>query len=137
MNVLVDTSIWSLALRRSPAHVIPASQQQQVRLLHELIAENRAQLLGAVRQEVLSGIKHFEQFSRLREYLRDFPNVVLTDDDYERAAEMSNLCRARCISGNPTDFLICSASSARGWAIFTADHDFERYAKHLDIRLYP
>lgn len=136
MNVLVDTSIWSLALRRSPAHVSPASQQQ-VRLLHELIAENRVQLLGAVRQELLSGIKHFEQFSRLRAYLRDFPDVVLDCDDYERAAEMNNVCRAHGISGNLADFLICSVSSTRGWAVFTSDRDFERYAKHLDIKLYP
>ena len=134
--VVVDTSIWSLALRRI-SHVVPAAQLRQVHLLRELIAEGRAQLLGVVRQELLSGIKHPEQFGRLRTHLRSFPDVEVDRDDYEQAAEMSNTCRARGISGNATDFLICSVASIRQWAIFTSDRDFERYAKYLPVTLYP
>jgi len=69
--------------------------------------------------------------------LRSFPDVEVDRDDYEQAAEMSNTCRARGISGNATDFLICSVASIRQWAIFTSDRDFERYAKYLPVTLYP
>ena len=136
MNVLVDTSIWSLALRRSPIHEIPAEQRQQIQLLEELILAGRARLLGLVRQELLSGIKRQEQFVRLRGELRTFPDVELGGADYERAAEMNNKCRSHGVSGNLTDYLICSVSSSRDWAIYTSDRDFDRYARHLDIKLY-
>ena len=136
MTVLVDTSIWSLALRRSRQHIAPA-QSRHVGLLEELISEGRAQLLGVVRQELLSGIRYPQQFARLREYLRAFPDVALDREDYERAAEMSNTCSGRGVTGSDVDFLICSVGFSRGWAIHTSDRDFERYGKYLDLTLYP
>src|SRR5271165_4163682 len=57
MMVLVDTPIWSLALRRAHHDLAPV-QEQQVRILQELISEGRVQLLGVVRQELLSGIRY-------------------------------------------------------------------------------
>ncbi|MFO7766132.1 MAG: hypothetical protein R6V33_06850 [Pelovirga sp.] len=53
MNVLVDTCIWSLALRRKKSE-----QDAVVNELGELISEGRAQLIGPIRQELLSGIKN-------------------------------------------------------------------------------
>jgi predicted nucleic acid-binding protein len=136
MMVLVDTSIWSLALRRRRQHIAPA-ETRHVGLLEALILEGRAQLLGVVRQELLSGIRYPEQFARLREYLRAFPDVTLDREDYARAAEMSNTCSSRGVSGSDIDFLICSAGISRGWAIHTSDRDFERYGKYLALTLYP
>ena len=136
MTVLVDTSIWSLALRRNRQH-IAAAESRHVSLLEELILEGRAQLLGVVRQELLSGIRHPEQFARLREHLRAFPDVTLDREDYERAAEMSNICRDHGVSGSDIDFLICSVGISRGWAVHTSDQDFERYGKYLALTLYP
>ncbi len=135
MMVVVDTSIWSLALRRVSG-ALSTQQQKQVHALRELLSEGRVQLLGAVRQELLSGIRHKEQFVRLRDYLRFFPDLVLGSEDYETAAAMSNTCRILGVAGSPTDLLICSAASRRGSAIFTSDRDFETYAKHLSVKLY-
>jgi len=53
MKVVVDTSVWSLALRRNRTQEEPP----QVLSLRELIADNRVSLLGVIRQEVLSGIR--------------------------------------------------------------------------------
>jgi predicted nucleic acid-binding protein len=135
MTVLVDTSIWSVALRRPPHRRAP-SESRRVGRLQELISEGRAQLLGVVRQELLSGIRHLEQFGSLREHLRSFPDVALDRDDCERAAEMSNTCRAQGVSGSSTDFLICSVAVGRRWAIYTSDGDFERYGRCLPLTLY-
>jgi predicted nucleic acid-binding protein len=135
MMVLVDTSIWSLALRRVSG-ALSSQQQKHVHALRELLSEGRVQLLGAVRQELLSGIRHKEQLVRLRDYLRSFPDLALVAEDYETAAGMNNTFRALGVSGSPTDLLICSAASRRGSAIFTSDRDFETYAKHLPIKLY-
>jgi predicted nucleic acid-binding protein len=134
--VLVDTSIWSLALRRRVSQ-LSASQADELRKLQELVIEGRVRMLGPIRQELLSGIKSREQFDRLREQLRAFPNVVLEGEDYESAAEMSNTCRTHGLVGSPIDFLLCSAAARRKWAIYTADRDFHRYVQHLPITLYP
>ena len=80
MNVLVDTSIWSLALRRK-AHHLNDREQTLVRELAELIKEGRAGILGLIRQELLSGIKTLQQYEKLRLTLRSFPEVVLEVSD--------------------------------------------------------
>jgi predicted nucleic acid-binding protein len=105
-------------------------------LLEDLISQGRVCLLGAVRQELLSGIKHPEQFARLRDTLRSLPNVPLEIEDYEVAAEISNQCEAHGIVGSAIDMLLCSVGLRRGWAIYTSDRDFERYARYLGIQLH-
>ena len=85
MKVLVDTCIWSLALRR--AH---KQDSQIVQELTELISESRAQLLGPIRQELLSGVKELKQFSKLKLALQAFPDLLLDAEDFERAAEFFN-----------------------------------------------
>ncbi|MGA3053124.1 MAG: PIN domain-containing protein [Candidatus Korobacteraceae bacterium] len=135
MTVLVDTSIWSLMLRRDP-HQLSRGQQAQVAVLEKIVAAGQAQLLGAVRQELLSGIRRSQQFARLQQELRNFPDVDLEIEDYEGAAETSNACQAHGIAGSAIDMLLCSVALRRGWAIYTSDRDFEHYAKHAPIVLY-
>jgi len=52
VNVLVDTSVWSLALRRKARR-----DHAMVDELAELIREGRVMMMGPIRQELLSGIK--------------------------------------------------------------------------------
>ncbi|SRR5579883_1600744 len=131
MRVVVDTSVWSLALRRNtPSEAIPV-----VNLLRNLITDDQVALLGSVRQEVLSGIRYVEQFTRLRDYLRAFPDVELTAEDYETAAEFYNTCRTKGIQGANTDFLICAVAHRRGYSILTTDKDFESFQAYISIVL--
>ena len=126
MNVIVDTSVWSLALRRDA----PRGTPQEIELT-ELISEGRVLMLGAVRQELLSGLRSADQFRTLRNRLRAFPDVVLEEADYEEAASCFNRCRSRGIQGSNTDFLLCSVALRRGAAILTTDKDFPRFARVL------
>jgi predicted nucleic acid-binding protein len=132
MTVLVDTSVWSLALRRrAPAH--PAVGE-----LRALIDEGRAAIIGPIRQEVLSGIRDRAAFERLRELLLAFPDQALTTVDYERAAEHFNTCRQHGLQGSNTDFLICAVAERHRLALLTTDLDFGRYARLIDgLRLHP
>lgn len=129
--MLVDTSVWSLALRRSKR-----VDDRTTNELRELIQEGRVVLMGAIRQELLSGIKVKAQFELLREHLRAFPDLALDEVDYEEAASAFNRCRGRGIQGSNTDFLICAAASRRDLTIYTSDRDFEEYAKVLDLQLH-
>jgi predicted nucleic acid-binding protein len=135
MLVLVDTPIWSLALRRAIKDLNPR-EQKQTAALRELIRDGRAQLLGPVRQELLSGIRLEKSFRELRDYLRAFDEPILEIADYEDAAHIHTQCGSRGIAGSAVDFLICSLAIRRNWHVFTADQDFARYAKVLPLKLY-
>jgi hypothetical protein len=133
--VLVDTSVWSLVLRRK-SDSRSAKDLRFVDTLDELIREGRAQMIGPIRQELLSGIREEEQFQRLRNRLRAFDEPTLQAEDYEEAARMSNQCQARGIAGSSIDFLICAVSLTRRWQILTTDGDFSHYAKVLPLKLH-
>jgi predicted nucleic acid-binding protein len=135
MLVLVDTPVWSLVLRRKAAD-LSAREDKLTQALAELIRDGRAQLVGAVRQELLSGIWEEDRFRKLRDYLRAFDDPWLERDDYEEAAQMHNRCRSRGIAGSAVDFLICAVADRRHWQIFTTDRDFEQYGRVLGVKLY-
>ncbi|MEA5574185.1 PIN domain-containing protein [Calothrix sp. UHCC 0171] len=131
MSVIVDTSVWSLALRRNT----PDDAADIINYFRDLITNGRVVLLGAIRQEIISGIRHIEQFTKLRDYLRAFPNLELTIADYELAAEFFNTCRSNGVQGSNTDFLICAAAVNRGYSILTTDKDFENFQVHIPVVL--
>jgi predicted nucleic acid-binding protein len=128
LNVLVDTSVWSLALRRSRPDERIAGE------LARLASAGVAAIIGPIRQEILSGVR--TGFTMLRDRLRVFPDVVIATADHEEAASYFNACRAKGIQGSNTDFLICAVANRRGLAIFSTDADFERFAAVLPIRLH-
>lgn len=130
MKVLVDTSVWSLALRRrAPAH--PAVDE-----LGALIAAGRAAMIGPIRQELLSGVRDAAGFTRLCEHLRAFPDEIIERTDFERAAEHFNACRAAGVQGSNTDFLICAVAERHGMPVLTTDTDFVRFASLIPVRLH-
>ena len=131
MKVLVDTSVWSLALRRERP-----VDDGFVRELIELIDEQRVVMIGPVRQELLSGIRSEAHFNKLRDHLRAFPDLPLTSADFEVAAGFYNLCRAKGTQGSNTDFLLCAVAVNHGLTLLTADLDFTRFAGILPIRLH-
>jgi len=131
VNVLVDTSVWSLALRRKARRDVAVIEE-----LAELIREGRVMMMGPIRQELLSGIKEQGQFRVLRERLRAFPDVRLEEADYEDAASCFNRCRAKGVQGSNTDFLICAVAMRREVTVFTTDGDFQHFKKLLPIQLH-
>ena len=131
MNVIVDTSVWSLALRRARR-----VDDKTAGELAELIREGRVVMCGPVRQELLSGIRLEEQFELLRDHLRAFPDLELKPEDYESAASAFNRCRQKGIQGSNTDFLICAVAQRRDLGIFTTDKDFANYSRVLRLRLH-
>jgi predicted nucleic acid-binding protein len=132
MRVLVDTPIWSLALRRRARTADDATTSE----LTSLIQDGRVALIGPVRQELLSGIRERVHFERVREHLRPFSDFEITGDDYEEAAAFFNTCRAKGVQGSNTDFLICAISARAGLPIFTTDGDFRHFARFLPIALH-
>ncbi|MGB8294717.1 MAG: PIN domain-containing protein [Polyangia bacterium] len=131
MNIVIDTSVWSLALRRQRSSTAAAVLE-----LAELVREGRAAMMGPVRQELLSSVQKEQQYETLRGYLRAFPDIVLEAEDFEEAAAFFNRCRARGVQGSNTDFLICAVTARRRFGILTTDADFLHFAKLLPIELH-
>lgn len=131
MRVLVDTSVWSQALRRTQQKEKPEAAE-----LRRLIADHRVEIIGPVRQEILSGVREPSHFQKLEERLAVFPDAPIRTEDYVAAAKFFNLCRSRGIQGANTDFLICAVAVGNELAIFTTDKDFSLFAKCLPIVLH-
>ncbi len=130
-GVLVDTCIWSLALRSKTP-----KEKTTAEILARLIDENRAKMIGPIRQEVLSGYSDKASYEKLRSKLLYFPNEQIIDSDYEAAAEYSNICRAKGIQGSHIDFLICAVAIRLKLKIYTTDKDFQNYSRHLPISIF-
>ena len=129
--VIVDTSVWLLALRRSTT--IASAETIE---LKKLIQNQSVVMLGCIRQELLSGMREIAWYEHLRERLSAFPNQILNENCYELAAKMFNECRAKGVQGSNTDFLICAVAQLNQLAIYTTDQDFKHYQKILGISLY-
>jgi predicted nucleic acid-binding protein len=131
MKVIVDTSVWSLALRRGRP-----GASEPVQELQNLIHDHRVEMMGPIRQEILSGIRSESQFKKLQNHLKSFPDLPILTEDYVSAARYFNLCRSRGIQGSNTDFLICAVAVRNKFSIYTTDNDFERFSKHIHIALH-
>lgn len=131
MNVLIDTSVWSLVLRRGTPRGTAVERE-----LRELIREGRVLMVGPVRQEILSGVRELEKFRVLRQHLSAFPDIPLETLDYEEAAAYFNRCRAKGVQGSNTDFLLCAVATRIGASILTTDRAFAQYARVLPVRLH-
>jgi predicted nucleic acid-binding protein len=135
LKVLVDTTVWSLALRRK-SQALSAEEKRIVAELTELIGEGRAAIIGLIRQELLSGVKTLEQYEKLRLHLRAFADEFVDVEDYEDAAKFGNHCRSKGIAIFAIDILTCAVAIRRSWTIFTTDPDFTMYRKVLPVRLH-
>jgi predicted nucleic acid-binding protein len=130
VKVIVDTSVWSLFLRRTAPR-----DSWQILALERRLRTGRVQLLGIIRQELLSGIREQSQFERLQDALAGLPDLLATTQDHVLAAQCYNLCRGRGVQGSAVDFLICAQAINHGLPILTSDKDFEAYAEILPLKL--
>lgn len=101
--MLVDTCIWSHALRAKKTEFEPLVKQ-----LEALITNQGVVMIGAIRQEVLSGYSDPKKFETLKTKLSYFENTPVLDEDYISAAKFYNECRKNGVQGSHIDLLICA-----------------------------
>jgi hypothetical protein len=130
MKYLIDTSVWSLVLRRSES-----KNENVVQLLSKLIDRKEVVFCGAVRQELLSGIRDSNQFEILKSRLRSFEDLITESKDYELAAEIYNTCKAKGIQASNTDFLLCALAANHNVSLLSSDQDFLLINKHYSFPL--
>jgi Predicted nucleic acid-binding protein, contains PIN domain len=131
-QVLVDTSVWSLALRKKEWN---EKEQKIVNQLSKLILNLDIVVIGPIRQEILSGISDQKRFIELKSKISIFNDFAIEKRDYELAAQFYNECRKHGIQGSHIDYLICAVAVNNEMSILTLDNDFQQYKKYIKIRI--
>ena len=133
--ILVDTSVWSIGLRRKPEGR-SARENALVQRLEDTIQTGLVTMIGPIRQELLSGIRTEAQFNKIATALQSFPDEQLVTEDYETTARLANVCKSKSVASSSVDLIICATAFRRKWSIFTTDQDFVSYAKVLGVDLF-
>lgn len=133
MNVLVDTSVWSLALRRDAP-----SPTQHVEILQSCLDRDDTVLTtGLVLQELLQGFRGPAQARRIVAHFSSLPVITPDMDDHVEAAALRNECRRHGAQVGTIDVLLAQLCLRHDLALLTADRDFEAIAKRRPLRLLP
>jgi predicted nucleic acid-binding protein len=126
MKLLVDSCIWSLALRRADKASLSTEEQALLALLTEAIQDGNVVMIGPIRQEILSGIKNESQFVKAKRLLDPFLDEQLLTEDYVEAARLFNLCRGHGLQCGPIDMQICSLAVRTRCFVLTSDQGLMR-----------
>ena len=132
MSLFVDTSVWSLALRRD----IPPGDPQVVALKRALTDGQPILATGLILQELLQGFVGPKSRALILEHLSSVPLVVPDRDDHIQAAELRNACRRAGTQVGTIDALIAQICIRHSLTLLSTDKDFERIAKHTALRVW-
>jgi predicted nucleic acid-binding protein len=133
--ILVDTSILSLAFRRTR----PGPNEQRIQVVLEGLMSGEAPLgiPGIVVQEILSGVRSEKQFAELeRRVLAAFTVLLPSAADHVEAARLRNKCLGKGLSASGPDCLIAVQTIVGEHELFTADPDFEGIARYTPLKLF-
>ena len=125
MNLFVDTSVWSLALRRDAPPGSPAVTQ----LARALRSGAPVFTTGLVLQELLQGFAGPRARERIVERFAELPMLVPDRQDHVEAAELRNLCRRRGVQVGTIDALLAQLCIRHGLVMLTTDRDFSRMTR--------
>ncbi len=131
MNLFVDTSVWSLALRRDT----PSDHPAVAPLRKALVGGDTVVIAGIVLQELLQGFHGPKDQARIIERLQVLPLLQPTRDTYVEAARLRNTCRRRGVQLGTIDALIARLCIEHDLALLTADNDFVHAARFVPLRL--
>jgi predicted nucleic acid-binding protein len=124
MSLFVDTSVWSLALRRDAPPSIP----EIVELRRALEAGDSIYSTGLVLQELLQGFTKPSAHKQIIERFASLPILIPDREDHIKAAELRNTCRRKGIQVGTIDALFAELCIRHELLILTTDKDFRNIA---------
>jgi predicted nucleic acid-binding protein len=129
---LVDTSVWSLALRRDAPSLAPEVQA----LMDALAGAEVIVTTGLILQELLQGFSGPKAGASIVERFSALALVQPTREDHIAAAELRNRCRRAGVQIGTVDVLIAQLCLSNGLTLLTTDQDFAHVAKHCELKLW-
>jgi predicted nucleic acid-binding protein len=131
VNILVDTSVWSLALRRDS----PPASQAVSRLQAALNDGENVFTTGLILQELLQGFKGPKARRRIIEDFSSLPLIVPEKRDHIDAADLKVKLRQKGIQVGTIDVLLAQLCLRYGLWLLSTDRDFVHIAKHAPLAL--
>jgi len=132
VSLLVDTSVWSLALRRDA----PAGEPEVQALVEALAGAHVVVTTGLVLQELLQGFSGPKAGAAIVERFSALALVQPDRDDHVAAAELRNKCRRAGVQLGTVDALIAQLCIRNELTLLAADQDFTHAAKHCDLKVW-
>lgn len=132
MSLLVDTSVWSLALRRDAPKDLP-----EVRALrHALAGGDIVATTGVILQELLQGVVPERVRLQITETFAALEYLAPSREDHIAAAGIRNTLRSAGVQVGTIDALIAQLAIAGNHTLLTTDKDFHVAASHVALHLW-
>ena len=132
MSVFVDTSVWSLALRRDS----PSSAIEVQALIGMIEAGETIIATGLVLQELLQGFSGPKSRAQILDRFSAIPLLVPDREDHIQAAELRNRSRRAGIQIETIDALLAQLCIRHDLTMLSTDSDFYRIARHCELKLW-
>ena len=132
MMLLVDTSVWSLALRRDVV-----GPQPEVRHLEQaLLGAQAVVTTGLVLQELLQGFSGPKARAQIIDRFASLPLVQPDRQDHVDAAALRTTCRRAGVQIGTIDALLAQLCIRHQLPLLTTDQDFTHAARHCRLRIW-
>jgi predicted nucleic acid-binding protein len=132
VSLLVDTSVWSLALRRGAPPDVP-----EVRALRDALAGGEiVATTGLILQELLQGVVPERARTQITETFAALEYLAPSREDHVAAAGVRNALRSAGVQVGTIDALIAHLAIARGHTLLTTDKDFRAASSHVSLQLW-
>jgi predicted nucleic acid-binding protein len=132
MTLFVDTSVWSLALRRDTEVDVP-----EVQVLKDALGgANVVVTTGLVLQELLQGFSEAKANGQIVERFSSLPLIQPDREDHVAAAGLRNLCRRSGVQVGTVDALIGQLCIRHDLVLLSTDQDFVHAAKHCSLKVW-
>lgn len=132
MTLLVDTSVWSLALRRDAAAIEPEVRQ----LKDALLGADVVVTTGLVLQELLQGFAGPKAREHIIDRFAALPLLQPDRQDHVDAAALRTTCRQAGVQVGTIDALIAQLCIRHELTLLTTDRDFSHMARHCPLRVW-
>jgi predicted nucleic acid-binding protein len=132
VSLLVDTSAWSLALRRDAPPDVP-----EVRALRDALAGGEIVVTtGVILQELLQGVVPERARTQIIEMFAVLEYLTPSREDHVAAAGVRNTLRSAGVQVGTIDALIAHLAIAGGHTLLTTDREFRAASSHISLQLW-
>lgn len=132
MMLLVDTSVWSLALRRD----VVVAQPEVLYLEQALVGSQTVVTTGLVLQELLQGFSGPKARAQIIDRFSLLPLVQPDRQDHVDAAALRTACRRGGVQIGTIDALLAQLCIRHQLTLLTTDRDFAHAARHCRLRIW-
>jgi predicted nucleic acid-binding protein len=132
LSLFVDTSVWSLAMRRDR----PADAASLRVLTHAIASGETLLTTGLVLQELLQGFSGPKARAQILDRFAAVPLLVPDREDHVTAAELRNVCRRAGVQVGTIDALLAQLCIRHDLTMLSTDGDFKHIAGIVDLKLW-